>query len=134
MLLGLFSFTLWYITSCELALKCIHFSISVNLISTSLFYLSFWLLYVNMFFHIYPRKLCLFEMHLYPLNMFIFSYWKPFFLFIYLLLIFRTAPVAYENSQARGQSGIAVASHRHSNTGSETHLLATPQLMTRLET
>ena len=45
--------------------------------------------------------------------------------------LFRAAPAAYGNSQARGQIGAMAASVHHSpsNTGSEPRLRPTPQLM-----
>ena len=61
--------------------------------------------------------------------------------FIFLLffplffVFFRTAPMAYGGSQARGRIG-AVASglrHRHSNAGSELCLQPTPQLRAMLD-
>ena len=44
--------------------------------------------------------------------------------FIYLFLLFRAAPAAYEDSQARGQTGATAAGlhHSHGNAGSEPHL------------
>ena len=48
---------------------------------------------------------------------------------------FRAAP-AVGSSQARGQMGAIAASlhhHSHSNSGSKTHLLPTPQLMVMLD-
>ena len=52
-----------------------------------------------------------------------------FLLFIYLfILLFRVTPVAYGCSQAKGWIG-ATAAGLHHNTGSETHLQPTPQLM-----
>ena len=50
-----------------------------------------------------------------------------------LFWLFRATNVAYGNSQARGQMGVAVAvglhhSHNNSNTGSKLHLQPTPQL------
>ena len=52
------------------------------------------------------------------------------FLFLYFLL-FRATPEAYVGFQARGLIGATPAGlhHSHSNTGSELHLQATPQLM-----
>ena len=54
-----------------------------------------------------------------------------FFFFFFLFCLFRTAPVAYGGSQARGQiRAIATGLHRsYSNAGSELHLRPTPQLM-----
>ena len=48
--------------------------------------------------------------------------------FIFLLLLFRTAPEAYGGSQARGQIGAVAASlrHSHNNAGSKPHLWPTP--------
>ena len=52
-------------------------------------------------------------------------------LFVFLNGLFRAAPAAYGNSQARGQIGAMAASVHHSpsNTGSEPRLRPTPQLM-----
>ena len=52
-------------------------------------------------------------------------------LLLLLLLIFRATTAAYGCSQARGQIRAIAASllHSHSNTGSESHLQPTPQLM-----
>ena len=52
------------------------------------------------------------------------------FLFILFYLLFRGAPAAYGNSQARGQIGVAAAGlhHSHSNSGADPHLQPTPQL------
>ena len=63
-------------------------------------------------------------------------FWFCFILF-YLFggerVLFRTAPMAFGISQARGQIGATAASlnHSHSNMGSEPHLQPTPQLMAR---
>jgi len=45
-------------------------------------------------------------------------------LFLLLFLLFRAAPVAYGDSQARGQIGAVIAGlcHSYSNTGSKPHL------------
>ena len=53
------------------------------------------------------------------------------FLFIYLFLLFRTEPAAYESSQARGQMGAEAAGgrHSHNNMRSEPPVQPTPQLM-----
>ena len=54
------------------------------------------------------------------------------YLFIYLV---RAAPVAYGNSQARGQIGAVDAGlhHSHSNARSKPHLQPTPQLTATLD-
>ena len=54
--------------------------------------------------------------------------WKVSFFFVFCL--FRAAPTAYGDSQARGWIGAVDASlhHRHSNVVSEPHLWPTPQL------
>ena len=51
------------------------------------------------------------------------------------IFFFRAMPMAYGNSQARGQIGAAVAGlhHSHSNSESKPHLQPTPQLMTTLD-
>ena len=65
---------------------------------------------------------------------FLFLFFLSFFFFF-----FRAAPVAYGGSQARGQIGTAAGSlyhshsHSHSHTGSERHLLPTPQLAAMLD-
>ena len=53
-----------------------------------------------------------------------------FILFYFILLLFRAAPAACGNSQARDGMGAIAASlyHSHSNTGSKPHLWPTPQL------
>ena len=56
----------------------------------------------------------------------------PFFLSFFLsFLLFRAAPAAYENPQARGWMGATAAGlcHSHNNKGSELPLHPTPQLM-----
>ena len=55
------------------------------------------------------------------------------YLFIYCL--FRAVPMAYGSSQARGRSGAVAAGlhHSYSETSSEPHLRATPQLMATLD-
>ena len=62
-------------------------------------------------------------------------YWLPFHPFVWYIVIFffclfRTAPVAYAGSQARGLIGCIAAGLRqsHSNARSEPHLQPTPQL------
>ena len=52
-----------------------------------------------------------------------------------LFCLFRAAPAAYGGSQARGQIGAAATGlcQSHSNTGSELHLWATPQLRAMLD-
>ena len=52
-----------------------------------------------------------------------------------LFLLFRATPVAYGNSQARGQIRAIAAGlhHSHSNAGSELCLQPTPQLMAMLD-
>ena len=50
--------------------------------------------------------------------------------FLFLFLLFRATPVAYENSQARVRLGATDLCHSHSNAGSEPHLRPTPQLAT----
>ena len=61
-------------------------------------------------------------------------YWQapPGEVFIFL---FRTSPVAYGGSEARGQIGAVAAGlrHSHSNAGSEPRLRPTPQLMATLD-
>ena len=54
--------------------------------------------------------------------------------FFFLISFFRTAPMAYGSSQARGRIGAAAASlhHSHSDTGSKPHLWPTSQLMVTL--
>ena len=49
---------------------------------------------------------------------------------ICLFLLFRAAPAAHGNSQARGRIRAAAASlyHSHSNAGPEPYLILTPQL------
>ena len=56
------------------------------------------------------------------------------FLFLFFCF-FRSAPVAYGSSQARGWIRAAAAGlhHRHSNIGSEPHLRPTPQLRATLD-
>ena len=44
------------------------------------------------------------------------------YLFIYLFLLFRAAPMAYRGSQARGRIGATAAGLHHSNLGSEQRL------------
>ena len=48
----------------------------------------------------------------------------------FIFLLFRAAPAAYGDSQARGLIGATAASlpHSHSNTGSQLRLRPTPQL------
>ena len=58
--------------------------------------------------------------------------WSPhFFLFVDLLIYFRSAPAAYGGSQARGPIGTVASAlhHSHSNSGSKLCLQPTPQLM-----
>ena len=54
---------------------------------------------------------------------------------LYLFLLFRAAPAAYGGSQTRVQirSVAAGLRHSHSNTGSESLLQPTPQLMATLD-
>ena len=49
--------------------------------------------------------------------------------FVFVLLLFRAAPVAHGGSQARGPFGAVAADlhHSHSNSGSKAHLQPTPQ-------
>ena len=56
-------------------------------------------------------------------------------IFFFFLLSSRATPVAYQGSQARGPNGtVATGPHqRHSNAGTELHLLPTPQLMAKLD-
>ena len=51
--------------------------------------------------------------------------------FFFSFGFFRAVPMAYRSTQARGRYGAAAAGlhHSHSNTGSESHLRPTPQLM-----
>ena len=69
---------------------------------------------------------------------------RRFYIYIYIYTrthtyththIFRTTPMAYESTQARGQIGATAASlhHSYSNLGSEPHLWPTPQLMAMLD-
>ena len=53
------------------------------------------------------------------------------FPFFFFFLLFRTAPVAYASSQARGRIRAAAAGlhHSHGNAGSKPHLQPTQQLM-----
>ena len=53
-----------------------------------------------------------------------------FFVLFCFVLLFRAAPAAYGDSQARGLIRAAAAGlhHNHSNTGSKPHLRPTPQL------
>ena len=57
------------------------------------------------------------------------QYLQPCF-FVLFFFFLRAAPMAYGDSQARGQVGAVAASlhHSHSNVGSEPHLRPTPQL------
>ena len=52
-------------------------------------------------------------------------------LLFFFFFLFTAASVAYGSSQARGHLGAAAADlcHSHSNTGSESHLRAMPQLV-----
>ena len=54
-----------------------------------------------------------------------------FLFFFFFLLLFRAAPTAYGGSQARAPIGATAVSlhHSHSDSGSESHLCPTPQLM-----
>ena len=57
--------------------------------------------------------------------------WYDIVLFYFFAFIFRAAPVAYGSSRAKGQIG-ALASglcQSYGNTGSESYLWATPQLV-----
>ena len=58
-----------------------------------------------------------------------------FFLFCFVFVFSRAAPVAYGGSQGRGLTGAVAASpcHSHSNAGSEPHLQLIPQLMATLD-
>ena len=58
---------------------------------------------------------------------FFLSFFLSFFLYF---LLFRATPATYGSSQARGRIGVTAASllHSHSKTGSELHLLPTPEL------
>jgi len=60
---------------------------------------------------------------------------RKFFVCLFLFLLFRATPAAYGSSQARGRIRAAAPSlrHSHSNTGSEPHLRATPQLIATLD-
>ena len=86
-----------------------------------------------------PHLVCLFMtifIYLFPL----WSLWFPSFCWLqggfvlfcfyllFLFLFFRTVPVAYGSSQARGQIGAATAGlrHKHSNAGSEPRLRPMP--------
>ena len=55
--------------------------------------------------------------------------------FMYLLFLFRAAPMAYGGSQARGPVGAVAIGlrHRHSNARSEPRLRPTPQLTATLD-
>ena len=57
------------------------------------------------------------------------------FSYINFFLLFRAAPVAYGNSQARDQIGATAASlsHSHSNMALEPHMQLTPQLTATLD-
>ena len=65
------------------------------------------------------------------------TYWAaggpPILGFLFLLLLFRAAPLVYGGSQARGQIGAITASLCHSSSGSEPCLRPTPQLMAMLD-
>ena len=56
--------------------------------------------------------------------------WNYLFIFLFVCL-FRSAPMAYGGSQARGRIGATTAGlcHNHSHARSEPHLRPTPQLM-----
>ena len=54
-------------------------------------------------------------------------------LFIYLIFLFRAAPVAYGSSQARGWITAAAISLGHSNARSVPYLRPTPQLLALLD-
>ena len=58
-----------------------------------------------------------------------------FYHFFFIFLLFRTAPMAYGRSQARGRIRAAAASlhHSHSNTRSEPRLWPIPQPMATLD-
>ena len=53
------------------------------------------------------------------------------YLFLFLFLLFRAAPLAYRSSKSRGPLRAAAAGlhHSHSNAGAKTHLRPTLQLM-----
>ena len=53
----------------------------------------------------------------------------------FFLCLFRSTPIAYRSSQARGQIRVIAAGlhHNHSNAGSKPHLLPTPQLTVTLD-
>ena len=57
------------------------------------------------------------------------------FSFLFFVLFFRDAPVAYGGSQARGQIGAAAVAlhHSHRNTRAELHLPPRPQLRAMLD-
>ena len=57
------------------------------------------------------------------------------YLHTFSFLLFRAAPVAYGDSQARGQIGAVAAGlhHSHSNTRPKPHLRPTPQLTATLD-
>ena len=52
---------------------------------------------------------------------------------VFFFWLFRAAPVAYGDSQARGLIGTAAANLHQSNAGSKPYLLPTPQLMATLD-
>ena len=58
----------------------------------------------------------------------------PFESFFFFFGLFGATPMAYGNSQARGQIGAVAAGlhHSHSNAGSVSHLQPIPQLRTTL--
>ena len=60
------------------------------------------------------------------------TYMKDASFFIFLFLLFRAE---YGSSQDRGTIGVTAAGlhHSHSNAGSKTHLLPTPELMAMLD-
>ena len=53
-----------------------------------------------------------------------------FFIFNFFVYVFRAAPVAYGDSQAKGRIGVVATSlrHSHSSARSQLHLQPTPQL------
>ena len=67
------------------------------------------------------------EVLLFNISVFFFQLFSFFLLFVF---VFRAAPMAHRDSQARDQIGAVDAGlhHSHSNMGSESHLQPTPQL------
>ena len=63
----------------------------------------------------------------------IWSVWSTDFLSFFFFKLFRSAPTAYGNSQARGQIGTVAAGHGYSHSRSKPRLQLTLQLMATLD-